>query len=190
VSAYVKSKTLAERAAWDFIAAEGRTLELAVINPVVVLGPVLGPNVATSVQVVRRMLDGAVPALPRVTFGVVDVRDVADLHLRAMADPGAAGERFLAVAGDFISVAGVAAVLKARLGAIGRRVSTRQAPNWVIRMMALFLAEARATLPELGREKNATSDKARRVLGWAPRPREEAIVATAESLARLGLLKR
>jgi dihydroflavonol-4-reductase len=124
-----------------------------------------------------------------VTFGVVDVRDVADLHQRAMVHPAGAGARFLAGAGDFISVAGVAAVLKGRLGALGRRVSTRVAPNWVIRMMGLFLAEARATVPELGREKNASSDKARRVLGWAPRPREEAIVATAESLARLGLLR-
>ena len=189
VSAYVKSKTLAERASWDFMAAEGGAMELAAVNPVAILGPVLGPDYASSIFLVRRMLDGAVPALPRVTFGIVDVRDVADLHLRAMVDPAAAGQRFLAVAGDFMLVSEIAAVLKTRLGAIGRRVSTRQAPDWVIRLAALFLVEARAAVPELGKTKNATSDKARRVLGWAPRTREDAIAATGESLARLGLVK-
>jgi dihydroflavonol-4-reductase len=189
VSAYVKSKTLAERAAWDFIRAEGGGLELAVVNPVAILGPVLGPDYASSIVLVRRLLDGEIPALPRLMFGIVDVRDVADLHLRALASPAAAGERFLAVAGDFMSVAAVAAVLKARLGALGRRVTTREAPDWVVRLAGLFIAEARANASELGRSKNATSEKARRVLGWAPRSREEAIVATGESLARLGLLK-
>jgi nucleoside-diphosphate-sugar epimerase len=189
VSAYVKSKALAERAAWDFMSAEGGRLELAVVNPVGILGPVLGPDYASSIQMVRRLLDGAIPALPRVMFGIVDVRDVADLHLRAMVNPAAAGERFLATAGDFMTVAGVATVLKTRLGAIGARVSTREAPDWIIRLAAPFVAEARATVPELGKAKNATSEKARRVLGWSPRPREEAIIATGESLARLGLLK-
>lgn len=189
VSAYVKSKTLAERAAWDFVSAEGGGMELTTVNPVAILGPVLGRDYASSILLVRRMLDGEVPALPRVLFGIVDVRDVADLHLRAMVTPDAAGQRFLAVAGDFMSVSEIATVLKTRLGPIGRRVSTRQAPDWVIRLAALFVAEARTAVPELGKTKNATSDKARRVLGWAPRTREDAIVATGESLARLGLLK-
>jgi dihydroflavonol-4-reductase len=191
VSAYVKSKTIAERAAWDFIAAQGGggALELSVVNPVGVLGPVLGPDYASSILMVRRLLDGEFPALPRLMFGIVDVRDVADLHLRAMVSPAAKGERFLAVAGDFISLADVAAVLKSRLGPLARRVTTRALPNWVVRTLALVSNEARTTVPELGKTKNATSDKARRLLGWAPRPREEALVATAESLARLGLLK-
>lgn len=189
VSAYVKSKTIAERAAWDFIAAEGGGLELSVVNPVGVLGPVLGPDYSSSILLVRQVLDGKVPALPRLMFGIVDVRDVADLHLRAMASPAASGQRFLAVAGDFMSVAGVAAVLKSRLGEIGRRVSTRELPDWVVRLAALFSVQARAYVPELGKAKNATSEKARRLLGWTPRAREEAIVAAGESLARLGLLK-
>jgi len=189
VSAYVKSKALAERAAWDFISAEGGRLELAAVNPVVVLGPVLGRDYASSVLLIRRLLDGEIPALPRLTFGIVDVRDVADLHLRAMTHPAAAGQRFLAVAGDFMPVVGVASVLKTRLGEIGRRVSTREAPDWVIKVAALFLAEARASVHDLGKTKNATSAKAKRVLGWTPRSREDAIVATGESLARLGLLK-
>jgi len=189
VSAYVKSKTLAERAAWDFVAAEGRGLELSVVNPVGILGPVLGADYASSVLMVRRLLDGEIPALPRLVFGIVDVRDVADLHLRAMTDPAAKGERFLAVAGDFISVTGVATVLKTRLGPLGKRVTTRELPSWVVRAAALVSKEARAAVPDLGKTKNATSDKARRLLGWSPRSREDAIIATAESLSRLHLLK-
>lgn len=190
VSAYVKSKTVAERAAWDFMAAEGGALELSVVNPVGVLGPVLGPDYSSSILLVRRLLDGEVPALPRLMFGVVDVRDVADLHLRAMTHPAAKGERFLAVAGDFMTVAAAAQVLKDGLGALGQRVSTRELPSWFVRLAALFSAQARAAAPELGKQKNATNEKARRVLGWTPRSREEALIATAESLARLGLLKR
>ena len=106
VSAYAKSKTLAERAAWDFVAGEGGGLELAVVNPVAVFGPVLGPDYSTSIQLVKRMLDGAMPGNPQLYFGVVDVRDVADLHVLAMTQEAARGERFLAVAGDFMSLAG------------------------------------------------------------------------------------
>ena len=104
VRPYVKSKTLAERAAWDFIAKEGGNLELSVVNPVGVFGPVLGPDYSTSILIVQRLMDGALPGCPKLYFGVVDVRDVADLHLRAMTHPAAKGERFLAVAGDFMSM--------------------------------------------------------------------------------------
>lgn len=189
VSAYVKSKTLAERAAWDFMAKEGGTMELAVVNPVGVLGPVLGSDYASSILLVRRMLDGQVPAVPRLMFGVVDVRDVADLHVRAMTNPAAKGERFLAVGGDFLTVVQAARALKQRLGPAGRRVQARELPDWVVRLAAPFSAQARDALPELGKQKNGTSEKARRLLGWEPRSPEEALVATGESLARLGLLK-
>ena len=189
VAPYVRSKTLAERAAWDFVRKEGGALELAVVNPVGVFGPVLGPDYSTSVLVVQRLMDGAVPGCPKMYFGAVDVRDVADLHLRAMTDPAARGERFLAVAGDFLSMLEIARILKAHLGAAARRVPSRQIPNWVVRLAALRDPAVRQILPELGERKNATSAKARRVLGWAPRSSEEAIVATAESMIRLGLLK-
>ncbi len=189
VTPYVKSKTLAERAAWDFIAKEGNGLELAVVNPVGVFGPVLGPDYATSILIVQKMMDGAVPGCPRVYFGAVDVRDVVDLHLRAMTNPAARGERFLALAGDFMSVVEIARVLKQRMGAAARRVPTRELPNFVVRIAALFDPAIKQILPELGIVKNATSEKAQRVLGWTPRSREDAIVATAESLQRLGLLK-
>ncbi len=186
---YVKSKTLAERAAWDFIADEGGALELSVVNPVGVLGPVLGPDYSTSILLVQRLMDGAMPGCPRLHFGVVDVRDVADLHLRAMTHPAAKGERFLAVAGDFMSMRDIARVLKDRLGAAAKRVPTVQLPNWLVRIAAMRDPAVRQILPELGKSKNATNEKAKRMLGWAPRSNAESIVATAESLIRLGLAK-
>jgi nucleoside-diphosphate-sugar epimerase len=186
---YAKSKTLAERAAWDFIAKEGGNLELSVVNPVGVFGPVLGPDYSTSILFVQRMMDGAVPGCPKLYFGAVDVRDVADLHLRAMTEPAAKGERFLAVAGDFLSVLDMAKILKRRMGAVAKRVPTRELPNWLVRVAALRDPAVKQILPELGKRKNATSEKARRMLSWAPRSNEESIVATAESLVRLGLLK-
>ncbi|MGB8597864.1 MAG: aldehyde reductase [Candidatus Sulfotelmatobacter sp.] len=189
VTAYVKSKTLAERAAWDFIANEGGNLELSVINPVGVFGPVLGPDYSTSVLLVQRLMDGAMPGVPRLYFGAVDVRDVADLHIRAMTNPAAKGERFLAVAGDFMSILDIAKVLKNRMGASAKKVPTRQLPDWLVRIAALRDPAVRQILPELGKTKNATNEKAKRMLGWAPRSNEEAVVATAESLVRLGLLK-
>lgn len=186
---YQKSKTLAERAAWDFIAREGGTLELSVINPVGIFGPVLGPDYSTSILFVQRMMDGAVPGIPRLYFGAVDVRDVADLHMRAMTHEKAKGERFLAVAGDFISALDFAKVLKSRMGASAKRVPTRQLPDLLIRAAALFDPAIKQILPELGKRKNATSEKAKRVLGWSTRSPEDSIVATAESLIGLGLLK-
>ena len=189
VRPYVKSKTLAERAAWDFIAKQGGALELSVINPVGVFGPVLGPDYSTSILLVQRLMDGAMPGAPRLIFGVVDVRDVADLHLRCMTDAAAKGERFLAVTGDFLSIHDIAKMLKARLGAAARRVPTAQLPDWLVRLAALRDPAVQQILPELGKFKNATSEKAQRLLGWAPRSAEDALVATAESLIKLGLLK-
>jgi nucleoside-diphosphate-sugar epimerase len=189
LTAYVKSKTIAERAAWDFIAREGGNLELSVVNPVGVFGPVLGPNYSTSILIVQRMMDGAVPGLPKLCFGTVDVRDVAELHIRAMTHPAAKGERFLAIAGDFLSLVEIAKLLKRRLGTAAKRVPTRELPNLLVRLAALRDPAVKQIRPELGKVKNATSEKARRMLGWAPRSNEESIVATAESLMRLGLLK-
>jgi dihydroflavonol-4-reductase len=189
VSAYVKSKTLAERAAWDFIAREGGALELSVINPVAVFGPVLGPDYSTSIHLLRRLMDGDMPGVPRLTFGAVDVRDVADLHLRAMISPAAKGQRFLAVAGKFMSIEEIAQVLRANMGDAARRVPTKVLPNWLLRIAAMRDRAVQQIVPELGKVKSASNDKARRTLGWAPRSNEDAIVAAAESLVRLGLLK-
>jgi nucleoside-diphosphate-sugar epimerase len=189
VTAYVKSKTVAERAAWDFMAREGGGLELSVVNPVAVFGPVLGPDYSTSILLVKRMMDGALPGVPQIYFGVVDVRDVADLHLRAMTNPAAKGERFLAVAGDFMSMLEIAQVLTSRMGSAAEKVPTKELPDWMVKMAAVSDREVKQIVPELGKMKNGSNEKARRVLGWAPRSNEECIVAAAESLVRFGLVK-
>jgi len=189
VQAYPKSKTLAERAAWDFVAREGNGLELAVVNPVAVFGPALGPDFSESIGVIKMLLEGAMPAVPRINFALVDVRDVADLHLRAMTSPKANGERFLAVAGETMSVLQIARVLRARLGGKARRVPRFQAPDWLLRLAARRNPMVRAALPLLGKVRQSTSAKARTLLGWSPRGNEELLVATAESLIRLGLVK-
>ncbi|WP_421699221.1 SDR family oxidoreductase [Ancylobacter sp.] len=189
VDAYTRSKTLAERAAWDFIAGDGAGMELATVNPVVVLGPALGPDMSASLDLVCALLDGAVPALPRIFLGLVDVRDVADLHVKAMTAPDAAGERFLATTGAAVSLAGIARTLRDGLGPAARRVPRFELPDLAVRLAALVLPTARLAVPRLGIRRSATSAKARETLGWSPRPAEEAILATAESLIRLGLVK-
>src|SRR6202044_1443642 len=166
VAPYPKSKTLAERAAWDFIAKEGGALELSTVNPVAVFGPVLAPDYSASIQIVSRLMDGSLPGAPKLYFGVVDVRDVADLHVIAMTHPAAKGERFLAVAGEFMSIKQVAQVLKARMGAAAKKVPTLEVPNFLVRLAALRDPAVKSIVPELGKKKNATNEKARRLLGW------------------------
>jgi len=187
---YIRSKTIAERAAWGFIANEGGELELSVINPVGIFGPVLGKDYAASIAIVKRMLDGDMPGLPEIYIGVVDVRDVADLHIRAMTHPAANGERFIAAAGEAMSMRDVAHLLRSRLGETASHVPRMQLANWQVRLVALFSAAARQTAANLGKRRNASSEKSRRVLGWSPRSSEEALLATAKSLIRFGLLKR
>lgn len=187
-SAYVKSKYFAERAAWDFLAKEGGALELATVNPVAVMGPILGSDLSSSVEVVRMMLAGALPALPRVGFAVVDVRDVADLHLLAMTRPEAAGQRFLA-AGPFMWFSEIAQVLRDGLGAKARRVPTARLPDFVVRLGAHFDGTMKTIASELGQQRPVTSQKAKDVLGWAPRSNQEAILASAQSLIEAGVVK-
>jgi nucleoside-diphosphate-sugar epimerase len=189
VPPYQKSKTLAERAAWDFMEKEGGGLELSVVNPVAVFGPVLAADYSASILLIQRIMDGAMPGVPRLSFGGVDVRDVADLHLRAMTHPAARGERFLAVAGEFMSMLEIARMLKAHMGRAAQKVPARQLPDWLVRLAALRDPAIKLILSELGKKKSASNEKAKRLLGWNPRSNEEAILATAESLVRLGLLK-
>ncbi|WP_372660561.1 SDR family oxidoreductase [Amycolatopsis kentuckyensis] len=184
VAPYQKSKTLAEKAAWQFVAEHGG-IELAVVNPVGVLGPVLGPDYSPSLGLVKRMLDGAMPALPKFAMGYVDVRDVADLHLRAMTDPAAAGERFLAISGHSLWVREIAAILRSRLGDRAAKVPTRELPVWTARVLARVNPGLRVLGPQLGRNHDASAEKARRVLGWSPRPIADTIAETAESLLAL-----
>ena len=139
-------------------------------------------------SLIKRLMNG-MPGAPRIYFGVVDVRDVADLHLRAMTHPAAKGERFIAVSGNAISMVDIARILRARLGTSARRVPRLQLPDWVVRLAAKRDASVRQVLPLLGVIRNATSEKAIRVLGWSPRSNEDAIVDTAQSLIRFGLVK-
>ncbi len=188
LSAYVKSKTIAERAAWNFITSEGGNLELSVINPVGVLGPVLGNDYSTSIQLVKRLMDGSINGCPRLSFGIVDVRDVADLHIRAMLHPSAKGERFLAVAGKSMSMVEIALLLRAQLGEDWKKIPTKILPDWLLRLVAVFDKSIAQVVQELGNVKNASSNKAKSVLGWSPLSNEEAIFATADSLIKLGIL--
>ena len=179
--AYARSKTLAERAAWDLVRASGGATTLVTVNPSVVLGPVLSPDYSASVQLVERLLSGKVPGLPRLGFTIVDVRDVADLHIAAMTAPQAAGERFIA-AGEFVWVADLAAMLRARLGADAAKVPTRKVPELVLRFASLFDKSLAAVVPRLGQRRAFSSAKAQNMLGWRPRSLEETVVDCARSL--------
>lgn len=189
VNPYMKSKTLAEQAAWDFINREGNGLELAVVNPVGIFGPVLGPDYSETIEIIKRMLDGTLPAVPRLSITMVDVRDVVDLHVRAMTHPAANGQRFIATNDQSITLQEIGYVLQRRMGALGKRAPTRLLPDWMVRLAARFNASAQPLLRELGQVRAASNAKAQRMLGWRPRSNEETIVATAESLLQFGLLQ-
>lgn len=184
---YIKSKTLAEQAAWKFIREEGGGMELSAINPTGIFGPVLGADYSSSIMLIKQMLDGKMPGIPRIYFGVVDVRDVVDIHLRAMTSPKAAGERFIAVSGPPMGMLQVAKAIRAQLGAAAEKVPAKQVPDWLLRITALFSARAKQVVPDLGKIRAASNQKARMVLGWSPRSGEDAVVASAESLLKLAL---
>lgn len=188
VAPYQRSKTLSERAAWDFISKEGKGMELASVNPTAVLGPALGADYSHSIRIIKSMMDGQ-PGSPKINSGFVDVRDVADLHMRAMTHPAANGQRFLAIAGESIWLSDIARILRERMGSAASKVSTRTLPNWLVRLGARKNPRMKDILPMLSVNMNATSEKARRLLGWNPRPVEEAVIATAESLVRLKLVQ-
>ena len=179
--AYRRSKTLAERAAWDFMAGRDGPTTLATVLPGAVFGPVLSAANLGSVQIVQRLLQGRMPGVPRIGLEVVDVRDVADLHVRAMTAPAAAGERFLGT-GEFVWMREIAAALRAGLGDAGARVPTRQLPDVAVRLAAVVDRSLRPIMPGLGRRNRHSTEKARRVLGWRPRPAADAVVDCARSL--------
>jgi nucleoside-diphosphate-sugar epimerase len=189
IDAYGKSKTLAERAAWDFIDKEGGDLEMAVVNPVSVLGPVLCSDISSSVQIVLRLMNGSVPGCPRLTFSVVDVRDVADMHLLAMTNPRAKGERFICDSPPAMSMKAISLALRERMGKAARRCPTISLPDILLKVMALFDPAIALVVPRLGEVHNSSIEKAKNLLGWEPRSNVDAVVATAESLIKLGIIK-
>jgi dihydroflavonol-4-reductase len=178
---YTRSKTIAERAAWDLVRERGEVGKLAVVNPGAILGPALGGEDSTSLQIVQRLLNG-MPGTPRIGFSVVDVRDVADLEIRAMTAPEAGGERLIAVA-KFQWMGDIAAVLRDRLGPAAAKVPKRGVPDFVVRAMGIFDPGVRSIAGQLGEKVEVSSEKARALLGWTPRPLEETIVDCAQSLA-------
>jgi nucleoside-diphosphate-sugar epimerase len=177
---YVRSKTLAEQAAWAHVRAIGAEDRLATVNPGAIIGPVLNDDHSYSLQSITRLLDG-MPAVPRIGFAFVDVRDVADLHLRAMTDPAAGGQRLIAT-DRFLWMAEVGAILRDRLGEAARKVPTRIAPDVLIRLMGLFDGSVRSVIGDLGRRDWFSSEKARTELGWSPRPVEDSIADCGRSL--------
>jgi nucleoside-diphosphate-sugar epimerase len=182
---YTRSKTIAERAAWDYVRAGGAESRLAVVNPGAIIGPVLSDDRSFSLQAIERLLNG-MPAVPRLGFTFVDVSDVADLHIRAMTAPQAGGERFLAV-DRFLWLQDVGRILRERLGPAAAKVPTRVAPNLLIRAMAIFDPSVRSILEDLGQAPTYTAHKAQTALGWQPRPIEDSITDTARSLIDRGL---
>ncbi|WP_104013506.1 SDR family oxidoreductase [Burkholderia anthinoferrum] len=170
VQPYIKSKTIAERTAWDFIDRESGSLEMSVVNPVGIFGPVLGPDISASISFVKQLLEG-VPPSPGFSFGMVDVRDLADLHIRAMTAEAANGQRFIAVSGDVVTLLDIAATLREKLGELASKVQTPE-------------TERITSAPV----RRSTSHKAMRLLGWRPRAQEETIIDTARSLFRYGVV--
>ena len=187
-SPYVQSKTIAERAARDWVAAEGGGIEYCTVNPAAVLGPVWSGDFSTSIAVVKKLLDGALPGCPDIGFGIVDVRDVADMHVRALRAPNLAGERFIA-SGPFLKMIDIAHILKERLGAEARKVPTRRLPDFLVKLSALFDPVVKQVVGELGTVRNLDASHAKAVLGWTPRPPEQSIVDTARSLIDLGIVR-
>jgi len=191
ISAYQKSKTLAERAAWDFIEREGGDMELTVVNPVGIFGPsLLLPCESTSVGLIQQMLEGRLPALPDLSFALVDVRDVASLHLLVATRPEARGQRYLCVAGTgkSFSLVEIGAFLRTGLGNKASKVPTRTMPNVLTRLVSYVMPQLRSVVPDLGIRKQMSNEKARS-LGWSPRSEEEAIVSCGQALIDAGICK-
>lgn len=183
---YARSKTIAERSAWELVRERGEAEKLAVINPGAILGPVLSDDRSYSLELIERLLKG-MPGVPRIGFSFVDVRDVADLHVAAMTAPEAGGERFIA-AGPFLWTSEVAEVLRDRLGEEAAKVPRRTVPNLVVRGMAIFDPSIRSVVGDLGKKVELSNEKASARLGWSPRPIEETIVDCAQSLIREGVV--
>ncbi len=186
--AYVKSKTIAERAARDWVAANAPDMAFVTVNPSLVLGPLLAADFSTSLEAIKKLLEGSLPGLPRLGFSVVDVRDVADLHVRCLTAPDIAGERFIA-AGPFLWMRDVANILKAGLGADARKVPTRSLPDFLMKVVALFDPVVKQVVGELGHVRDTSAAHALDRLGWKTRDARDSIVDTARDMIRLGVVK-
>jgi dihydroflavonol-4-reductase len=186
VTAYAKSKTLAERAAREFVAGDGKRLHYASVNPGLVLGPALDRDIGTSAEVVQMFLKGKYPGAPRMSIAVVDVRDVARMHRLALEADVAGGGRYLGSAATLWMIE-IARALRTHLGEAARRVPSRELPNWAVRLAALYDPGARLALPELGKFVPVDTTRTRRALGIEFIAAEEAVAAMGRSLIEHGL---
>jgi nucleoside-diphosphate-sugar epimerase len=184
---YIKSKTLAERAAWEFVRRPNINMELVSINPSAILGPVLEKDYGTSAEIVLKLLRGDLPATPNLGFAVVDVRDVADLHVLGMTIPEAAGQRFNAANG-FLWWPEIAQVLIRERPELSRKVPRFKLPSLLVRLLSRFDPAVKSVLQDLDQERRADASNAMKILGWQPRSAEEAVLSTADSLKTLGLV--
>ncbi len=188
VMPYPRSKTVAERAARDWVAAEGGEMEFASVNPAAVFGPLLSDDLSTSIELVKQLLEGKVPMCPDIGFGIIDVRDVADLHYRALIAADIRDERYVC-SGPFLKMIDVADLLRANLGDKAKKVPTRKMPDWLLKLFALVRPELKQLVAELGNVRGGDSGHAMQTLGWTMRKPEEAILATAHSLIERGIVK-
>src|SRR5699024_9154834 len=182
---YIRSKTIAEKAAWNYIAQDDSAMELVAVCPGTLLGPVLEKDIGTSVNIVVKLLDGSMPALPKLGFEVVDVRSLANLLLRAMKRPEAANERFTGTAG-FCTLHDMAKILQNKFA--DRKIPTRVLPNFIVRLFSYFDSSLKPVLMDLGAERKVDYTKARQQLDWKPRSKEEAVLTCAKSLIKLELV--
>jgi dihydroflavonol-4-reductase len=183
---YARAKTLAEQEAWSFARSVG-DLELSTVLPCFMQGPVLGSDYSGSVDAVAMMLGGKLPAIPRIGWNIVDVRDIVELHLLAMTSPIAAGERFIG-SGEFLWLKDIAAILRDTLGDKAKKVPRRMLPNAIVKAGALVSGLMRDLVPRLDAEQPVSSKKARRMLGWTARPAVSTLLDTAQSLIENNLV--
>ncbi|WP_020531228.1 SDR family oxidoreductase [Flexithrix dorotheae] len=181
-AAYIKSKTIAELAAWDYIKQNGGDLELTVINPVGIFGPVLSNNFSSSVQLIAKLLTGKMPAIPKLHFSVVDVRDIAVLHIKAMTSSKANGHRFLAASDGTTSLPEIAELLRSKPNKFGSKVSSKVLPNWLVKVISVFKPELKSISKQVGIVKILSNEKAKKLLNWQPQNWKTTIMDTADSL--------
>lgn len=190
LSVYEKSKTLAEKSAWEFIKSEASGLEFVTINPVAILGPSLNEHISGSFGLLAHLLDGSMKVIPNIPLNIVDVRDVADLHIRAMTIPEANGNRFIATADGQISLPEIAQFIKDQMPDIAAKVSTRKLPDFVLNLSAFFNEKAKEGKLLLKINRNVSNQKAKRILGWKPiATHEQAILASLESMIKYKIIQ-
>ena len=182
---YFRSKTIAEKAAWDFIKEDNSGLQLTVICPGAILGPVLEKDFGTSANIVIKSMDGSSPAIPKIGYDIVDVRSVAELHILAMESEKASGERIIASA-DYLTFRQVADILRENYP--DRKIPKAMLPNFMVKLISNFEKTLKPILLDLDVERRMDNSKAKELLNWQPIPAREAVLACAESVIRLNIV--